>query len=283
MKEFAKWILKHIGIYHPLQSFYRNIINFSRNKFYQLAYFKLKGKGFTCNFCAVKYQKFVPEYPSKKIAEALDKYKVIAGYGTNVFCPNCLSKNRERLLRAVFDDTLSIENKLILHFSPEKHLHQYLKKKATVTTVDLLPEFYRSIDKSIDFSDATHLKFENETFDVVVANHILEHIPEDLKAIKEINRVLKNRGFAILQVPYSENLKTTIEEPFINNPELQERLYGQKDHVRIYSLENYLERLRKGGFQPKVLTPYLLKQYAKYAIQEKECVIIAYKQFEKTT
>ncbi len=282
MKERAKWMLKKIGIYHPLQSFYRNIINFTKNKFYQLSYYKFKGKGFICNFCEAKYEKFVPEYPSKNIAEALNKNQVIAGYGVNVFCPNCMSKNRERLLRAVFENDLPVDNTSILHFSPEKHLHQYLEKKAKVTTVDLLPGFYKSIDRAIKFSDATALQFEDETFEIVIANHILEHIPEDFKAIKQIHSVLKNGGFAILQVPYSENLKTTIEDPFINDPEMQERLYGQKDHVRIYALEDYLERLRRGGFEPKIFTADFLKQYAKYAIQENECVIVAYKP-DKTT
>ena len=146
-----------------------------------------------------------------------------------------------------------------------------------VTTADITPGFYKNIDRSIRQADATKLPFSDETFDVVIANHILEHIPEDIKALKEFNRVLKKDGFAILQVPYSEKLKTTIEDPFIDNPELQERLYGQKDHVRIYALENYLERLRIANFHNNVLTGDLLKQFAVYAIQDKECVILGYK------
>jgi SAM-dependent methyltransferase len=277
MKEFLKSILKSLNIYHPLQSFYRNTINVAKKKYYQLTYLRYKGKGFTCNFCNASYEKFIPEYPSLQTAEALYRNDVIAGYGENVFCPNCMSKNRERLVGAVLQNLLPVENTSILHFSPEKNLCIFLKTKARVTSADLLPGFYKTIDPSIVNADATKLHFEDESFDIVIANHVLEHIPEDVKAIKEFYRVLKKGGFAILQVPYSEKLETTIEDPFINDPQQQERLYGQKDHVRIYSLENYLRRLEAGNFTTKVITADSLKQFAVHAIQEKECVILGYK------
>ena len=277
MKEVLKRILKSLKIYHPLQLFYRNSINAAKRMSYRIKYSKYKGTGFICNFCNSRYEKFVPEYPSPAEAKAINTNEVIAGFGENVYCPYCMSKNRERLLRAVMENLLDIKNAAILHFSPEEHLYDYLKDKAKVTTADITPGFYKNIDRSIRQADATKLPFSDETFDVVIANHILEHIPEDIKALKEFNRVLKKGGFAILQVPYSEKLKTTIEDPFIDNPELQERLYGQKDHVRIYALENYLERLRIANFTTNVWTADVLKQFAVYAIQDKECVILGYK------
>jgi len=277
MKEVLKRILKSLKIYHPLQLFYRNSINAAKRMSYRIKYSKYKGKGFIYDFCNSRYEKFVPEYPSPTEAEAINTNEVIAGFGENVYCPNCMSKNRERLLRAVMENLLDIKNAAILHLSPEEHLYNYLKDKAKVTTADITPGFYKNIDRSILQADATKLPFSDETFDIVIANHILEHIPEDIKALKEFNRVLKKGGFAILQVPYSEKLKTTIEDPFIDNPELQERLYGQKDHVRIYALENYLERLRIANFSTNVWTADVLKQFAVYAIQDKECVILGYK------
>ena len=277
MKEVLKRILKSLKIYHPLQLFYRNSINAAKRMSYRIKYSKYKGTGFICNFCNSRYEKFVPEYPSPAEAKAINTNEVIAGFGENVYCPYCMSKNRERLLRAVMENLLDIKNAAILHLSPEEHLYNYLKDKAKVTTADITPGFYKNIDRSILQADATKLPFSDETFDVVIANHILEHIPEDIRALKEFNRVLKKGGFAILQVPYSEKLKTTIEDPLINNPKLQERLYGQKDHVRIYALENYLERLRIANFHNNVLTGDLLKQFAVYAIQDKECVILGYK------
>ena len=277
MKTVLKKILQQLAIYHPLQTFYRSCISAVTNHYYKLVYEKYKGKGFKCNFCNVTYQQFVPEYPYTAIANALTSYQVIAGYGPNVYCPNCMSKNRERLVLAVLQHTLTIDNKKILHFSPEKNLHNYLATKANVTSVDIIPGFYKKIDSSITYADATNLQFENESFDMIIANHILEHIPEDIIAMKEMYRVLNTGGMAILQVPYSKKLTATIEEPFIKDPTKQEHLFGQKDHVRIYALTDYVHRLTISGFIVTVLTPPMLAQYAIHAIQAQESVILCYK------
>jgi len=274
MKEKLKTFLKTVLLYHPLQSFYRTCILFWLKSYYRLTYYQYKGKGFICNFCGSSYQKFVPQYPAKEIKMAINTHEVIAGYGENVFCPNCLSKNRERLVLVVLDNFMCVENKKTLHFSPEKHLYNYLKNKATVTTVDIMPGFYKNIDTGILYADATDLLFSDNSFDVIIANHILEHIPNDLLAMKEIYRVLKSDGAAILQVPYSEKSETTIEEPFINDPDKQERLFGQKDHVRIYALKDYVNRLKTAGFKVDVIGEEKLELFKIHAIQDKECVIM---------
>ncbi|MBS1668829.1 MAG: methyltransferase domain-containing protein [Bacteroidetes bacterium] len=278
MKKVAKRLLLQMHIYHPLQSFYRGSINFSKKKYYQFTYSKYKGKGFICNYCKASYEKFVPEYPSQPIEESLNINEVIAGYGANVYCPNCMSKNRERLLLAVIQNRVQFKKKSILHFSPEKHLYDFLNTQAIVSPVDILPGFYQSIDRSTAYADATNLLFKDESFEIVIANHIMEHIPEDIQAMKEIHRVLKPGGLAILQVPYSEKLKKTIEDPFINNPIEQEKLYGQKDHVRIYALNDYLSRLKTAGFKIEVLANPELEVYKIYAIQENEKVFICHKE-----
>jgi SAM-dependent methyltransferase len=277
MKELLKRVLKRLNAYHFLQSTYRGAINSTKKKLFQISYAKYKGKGFICNVCGCRYEKFVHDYPSPEIARAINENEVIAGYGNNVFCPNCMSKNRERLLIAVLQDLVSIKNTSILLFSPEKNIHTFLKSHASVTTVDIEPEFYRPVDPTIQFADATNLSFKDESFDVVIANHVLEHIPEDFKAMQEFYRVLKKGGFAILQVPFSEKILTTKEDPYINNPAEQQRLYGQKDHVRIYSLNDYVRRLEKENFKVEILSADFLKQFAHHAIQEKECVIIGRK------
>lgn len=277
MKEKLKTFLKVRQLYHPLQSFYRTCILFWLKNYYRLTYYQYKGKGFICNFCGSTYQKFVPEYPGKEIQVAINANEVIAGYGKNVFCPNCLSKNRERLVLAVLQNFIAVENKKVLHFSPEKNIYNYLKNRAIVTTADIMPGFYKNIDSSILFADATYLRFADNSFDVIIANHIFEHIPQDLLAMKEMYRVLKNSGSAILQVPYSEKLEITIEEPFINDPEKQERLFGQKDHVRIYALKNYVNRLKKAGFKVNVTGEEKLERFKIHAVQDKECVILCSK------
>lgn len=96
--------------------------------------------------------------------------------------------------------------------------------------------------------------------------------------MKEMYRVLNDKGLAILQVPYSETLDTTIEEPDINDPIRQAALYGQKDHVRIYAKNDYMQRLQKAGFHVDVLTPETLSSFRIHAIQENESVFLCSKQ-----
>ncbi|HLZ87509.1 MAG TPA: methyltransferase domain-containing protein, partial [Puia sp.] len=248
-----------------------------------------QNKNLTCNFCGAIYQKFVPEYPTPDIAPAIRDNAVIAGYGENVYCPQCLSKNRERLVKAVIEKYGLLPNPAspqaaaplpairILHFSPEKNLYAWLHRQSPVTTVDTAPRFYTSIDPQIRYADATKLPFEDNSFHLVIANHILEHIPEDQKAMREIHRVLTAQGVAILQVPYSTTLTGTIEEPFIDDPKRQAALYGQKDHVRIYALNDYLRRLKTAGFNVRVLSPEDLIPFRPHAIQPNESVFLCYK------
>jgi len=278
MKEYLKSFLKTLRLYHPLQSAYRSALSGIRKQYLRLSWSKYKSRGYQCNFCGATYEKFVPEYPSPDIATAINKNSVIAGFGENVYCPNCLSKNRERLIKAVLQTYLPIDGKKALHFSPEKHLYNFIKRLASVITIDITPGFYRNIDKNIRQADATSLPFADGVFDILIANHILEHIPEDQTAMKEMYRVLNDKGLAILQVPYSETLDTTIEEPNINDPIRQAALYGQKDHVRIYVKNDYIQRLQKAGFHVNVLTPETLAPFRIHAIQENESVFLCYKQ-----
>lgn len=272
MKETVKNILKQLNIYHPLQSFYRDTVFNYQCKRNRKKYKKYKGSGFTCNVCNAQYSKFVPSYPSKKNRAAIENNHIIAGYGENIFCPQCMSTARERLVLAQLDG-FDLKGKTILHLSPEKNIYGYIKNKALVTTADLLPGFYKTIDGLVQKQDATHFSFASNQFDIVIANHILEHIPDDEKAMKEINRVLKPGGSAILQVPYSEQLIDTVEMPGINDPAKQSNLFGQKDHVRIYSLSNYISRLKRAGFSAAIIPYAALEKYYTLAIQPQECFI----------
>jgi SAM-dependent methyltransferase len=277
MKELLKKWLKKCNAYHPLQRFYRSSLSNIKKNYYRTAWRRFRGKGFTCNYCGGEYKKFVPEYPTPDIEGVLKAHSVVAGYGDNVVCPNCLSKNRERLLKAVIAGYLPIKEKKILHFSPERNLYHWLTQEAIIKTVDIAPGFYRDIDPQITFADATNLSFPDNSFDIVIANHILEHIPSDKKAMREIYRVLRPQGVAILQVPYSETLTTTIEEPDIADPDRQAALFGQKDHVRIYALRDYVQRLEAAGFRVRLLDPKTLSAFRPYAIQENETVILCHR------
>lgn len=270
MKELFKNILKRAGTYYYIQGRYRYALSEITRLKNKIKYSKFKGKGFTCNICGASYEKFVPHYPAPQNREAIENNNVIAGFGDNIYCPSCGSSARQRLVVAAINEFMEITNSKILHFSPEKYVFDFIRKRATVTTADIEPGFYKIIDPHVIFADATNLPFEDEEFDMIIANHVLEHIPDDLKAMSEFYRVLKQDGKAILQVPYSLSVAATLEQPDINNPDMQEKLFGQKDHVRIYQLEDYLKRLRKIGFRAEIIQPEQLTFHAEYALQKGE-------------
>jgi len=274
-----KNILHSLGIYHPLQSHYRNVVFYLKRLFYRISFSSYKGHGFTCNVCQQQYFRFVDYWPASENNKALSINHVIAGYGKNIICPNCLSNARERLVIAMLQHHVNIDNKKILHLSPEKNVYQYLKSKSNVITADLVPGFYKNIDKHIRQEDVTALSFADQSFDVVIANHVLEHIPDDLKAMSEIYRVLKKGGVAILQVPYSETISETIEEPLIYNPKKQSNLFGQKDHVRIYQLNDYISRLGQSGFIVSKINYKELSAFHQHAIQLDETFLEIKKPF----
>jgi ubiquinone/menaquinone biosynthesis C-methylase UbiE len=99
--------------------------------------------------------------------------------------------------------------------------------------------------------DITDIDYADETFDVIYSSHVLEHVPDDRKAIRELHRVLKSDGWAILQVPITAY--RTFEDPSITNPIDRLRIFGNKDHVRKYG-PDFVERLKEAGFKVKVIT-----------------------------
>jgi SAM-dependent methyltransferase len=270
VKAIIKNILKQLGLYHFLQGNYRLLLFNIKKKVSSIQYAKYKGTGFECNCCGGVYSKFIPDQPAPENTTAIQTNEVIAGYGENILCPACLSTARERLVIALLQNEFTLTGKRILHFSPEKNIYNFIKQSNEVITADIEPLFYKSIDDKIKAEDATRLSFVEESFDVVIGNHIMEHIPADKKALTEIYRVLKPGGRAILQVPYSTKFFATIEEPGINDPKRQSALFGQKDHVRIYSLQDYIQRLQQCGFKVSVMEYKDLSAYYKNAIQLNE-------------
>lgn len=270
MKQLLLTILKKLGLYHFLQGNYSRLLFTMHRSRLRSQYKKYKGNGFTCNCCQQQYERFAPRYADKADSAALEKHQVIAGYGENVYCPHCLSTSRERLMIALFSTRIPIAGKYILHLSPEPNIFRFLKEQATLTTADLMPGFYKRIDPTIQFADATRLPFANNTFNMVIGNHIMEHIPNDVLAMREIHRVLQPGGMAVLQVPFSETITNTLEEPGIQDTQKQSALFGQKDHVRIYALNDYLHRLQQAGFTVAYQSYESLSDLYQYAIQPRE-------------
>ena len=95
--------------------------------------------------------------------------------------------------------------------------------------------------------DVCRVPFADNTFDVIICNHVLEHVPDDQKALSELFRVLKPTGFAVLQTPYSSLLENSFCDPGINTDQLRNRFYGQEDHVRYYGRDLF-RKMQEAGF-----------------------------------
>lgn len=117
--------------------------------------------------------------------------------------------------------------------------------------------------------DVHEIPFEENNFDVVFCNHVMEHVQDDRKAMSEIYRVLKPGGFAILQIPLFHPLKDkTFEDPTITSPKAREKAFGQSDHVRLYG-RDYADRLRSVGFtvdENRYIESMPVEEVNKYAL-----------------
>ena len=249
MKKRLIELLKKINCYHPLQWRYRQVVFFIHRSLSRLRYRKQRGYGLYCIFCHQQHQHFIASHPLPQDAPALQNHDVVAGYGADIICPYCFSNARERMVRLLVEEHCNPAGKKILHFSPEPVIFRWLSGIATVTTADLHIGFYKHIDKKVEVQDITAMSYADDSFDLVMANHVLEHVPDDVCAMKEIFRVLKPGGDVVLQVPIGFSLSQIVEAPQIDDGAKQSALFGQCDHVRIYTLDGYLERLRLAGFE----------------------------------
>lgn len=165
----------------------------------------------------------------------------------NALCPGTLSLERHRLLWLYLKketDFFNSNNK-ILHFAPEQCFHKFFKSFfKNYTTTDLNSPI-------VDIkADICNLPFNDNSFDYILCNHVLEHIYDDEKAMKEIYRVLNKNGIAILQVPIDINSNYTHDGRDIDNKQDRNKLFGQYDHLRMYGLD-YFKKLKKVGFKVK--------------------------------
>jgi len=189
------------------------------------------------------------------------------GYGQqrpNVLSPSTLSLERHRLLWLYLkDETDFFEKPLrVLHMAPEQCFLSIFKKMKHLdyTTADLYSPI---VDVK---ADILNLPFKDEEFDLVFCNHVLEHIEDDNKAMKELYRVMKPGGMGIFQVPQELARESTYEDPNIISPEDRATHFGQYDHVRIYG-RDYFDRLRNVGFKVEEvdyslkLSPDLVEKY----------------------
>lgn len=204
------------------------------------------------------------------------------GYGTqrnNVLSPSTLSLERHRLLwlylKNETDFFTSTSKKKVLHFAPEQAFYKLFRnqKNLDYTTTDLLSPL---ADVK---ADICNLPFEDNSYDIILCNHVLEHIPDDSKAMQELYRVLKPGGMGIFQIPQDLTRDITFSDDTITDQKERSKIFGQYDHVRIYG-RDYFDKLRSFGFTvieenyTQKISPELVE---KYCLANGEIIPICFK------
>ncbi len=204
-----------------------------RGTLFAIAYY---GNKRYCPICNTSFRKF-------------EKFGVVPREDAK--CVRCGSLERHRLVWLYFKkmtDLFDGRPKKMLHVAPEKAFKHRLNK--------ILGEGYLTADlfdpQAMVKMDITNIQYPDEKFDVIYCSHVLEHVPDDKKAMREFLRVLKPDGWAILLVPISAD--KSFEDPSITDPAERLKVFGQSDHVRVYG-PDYVNRLIEAGFKVKISDP----------------------------
>ena len=164
----------------------------------------------------------------------------------NVLSPSTLSLERHRLLWLYLKNKttfFSTEAK-VLHFAPEQ---AFYKRFRELQKLDYLTTDLNSPLADVK-ADICNLPFEDDSFDIILCNHVLEHIPDDQLAMRELYRVMKPGGWGVFQIPQDMNSDETFEDDSITDKKERAQIFGQYDHVRIYG-RDYFNKLRSVGFE----------------------------------
>ena len=187
------------------------------------------GHNVECPCCERQFRRFIPRH------------------GVDSLCPGCLALQRHRLLvlYLVRETCVPSGTLAVLHIAPEEGLQEKLTQIAgpDYVTLDASPSATVAVR-----GDVTALPFSPASFDLIICSHVLEHVPDDARALSELIRVLRPGGSAVLLQPVHDELEATVEDPAITSPAERRRAFGQSDHARIYG-RDFPERVRAAGFE----------------------------------
>jgi SAM-dependent methyltransferase len=233
--------------------------------FKKIAPIVYKGNKVECPVCNRSYSKFL-------------SYGSSIAHRENVLCPGDLTLERHRLMWLYLKDHSNFfsNDKLnVLHIAPEQCFHQRFKQQENLNylTGDLVSPI-----ADLHF-DLHQIPLEENRFDVIFCNHVLEHVDDANQCMRELFRVMKPGGWGIMQVPQDFDRDITFEDPSIKSEEDRERYYWQKDHVRLFG-KDYPNWLENAGFKVEVFEKekhYSADQIQRFRLQEKEILYIVRK------
>lgn len=218
----------------------------------------------------LKGNRFTDPIDNKSFRSFLDYGYVVQR--KNVLSPSTLSLERHRLLWLYLKNETSFFTKplKVLHFAPEQCFLKRFRalNNLEYTTTDLLSPI---ADVK---ADICNLPFEDNSYDVILCNHVLEHIPDDTKAMQELYRVMKPGGWGVFQVPQDLNRDITFEDNTIIDRKERTKIFGQYDHVRIYG-RDYFNKLRSIGFKVEEVayaTSFTDAEIKKYCLPKGELI-----------
>lgn len=221
-----------------------------------------RGHGRECPVCGSRYRRFMPY-----------------GYVTSredALCPHCLSLERHRMIWLWLKECSNLFEGYprLLHIAPEvslmRHFKRHYRDNKGYITADL-----ESPLADMHF-DVQSIPMEDESVDVIICNHLLEHVEDDRRAMAELYRILKKGGWGIMLVPEDRSRATTFEDDTITNAEERTHIFGQYDHRRVYG-RDYDERLTKAGFRVERInyTERLSdEQRQRYAIGSDDLIVV---------
>lgn len=221
-------------------------------------------------------------YWGSKYEDPIDgrKYRKMLPYGRvrtrlNALAPSTLSLERHRALWVYMQEntTFFTESARMLHLAPE---YCYIKRFRKLSNIEYVSGDLDSPWADYHF-DVHEIPLEDSSFDILMANHLMEHVDDDRKVLKEFYRVMKSGGWGILQVPIDWNNAETEEDRSVTNPLERERLYWQSDHLRLYGYKDYPKRLADAGFEVEVVD--MMKQlgeerYERYCLGDERWVFL---------
>lgn len=193
-----------------------------------------RGNKVECPVCNKTFSKFL-------------SYGSSVAHRENVLCPYDLTLERHRLMWLYLRDFSTFFTAPfldVLHMAPEQCFLPIFKKQANLNYVTADIE---SPIADMHF-DLHQIPLEDNRFDVVFCNHVMEHVDDPRQCMRELFRVMKPGGWAIMQVPQDMNREITYEDPTVVTPEDREKHFWQKDHVRLFG-KDYPDYLRSAGFE----------------------------------